>query len=674
MRAPTKTLITLLAALGCATGVLKAQISVGPTGVGPIDFSTTPLPPSEWATLDITTGNAGTYSNPAAVDAGAQTLDQSTITTPLGIATANGTARLARQNTTAGYLVTQPTGVPAAVLKATLRNTSGATLTDITVSYNFIVAVAGVTDEAPGHRVFYSTTGLPDSWQLLPSLSGLTASAAVSAGITLNWLDNTDIYLLWLDDNNQTGADGAFAIDNFAVVPGLPPCPAIATQPQNVSIVQCTASSVAFSVGATGAVTSIQWFRSNDMSGFQAIVGANSSTFTVTNVGLSDSGSSFRAEITGPGTCASVTSSSASLTVIADLTPPRLVFSYVATNLTNIVLSFSESVDTNNPDFFGNQILVDTNTGTQVSIAGQTFLNSTTIELFVSETAPLDPAHGYAITLSGVTDTCAANTLPDTQFPIGRLVEHVIAFDSTWKYNINNGDLSATGWQNPGFDDSAWPSGQAGLGHESDAGSIGEGSIGFPGLNAVPIRTHLNYASNGVVAYFRQHFTLPAASTNNAGLILHDVIEDGAVYYLNGQEIWRTRMPAGPLTFTTLANGAAEPQQVSGPFNIPARGLVVGDNVLAVAVHQSSATSSDMQMAADLSVVVGQPTTPTAGPRLSIARNNGSVTITWSGGGTLQRSTDLNNPSNWQTITGASSGFQTNTAAASQMFFRVTVP
>jgi hypothetical protein len=374
--------------------------------------------------------------------------------------------------------------------------------------------------------------------------------------------------------------------------------------------------------------------------------------------------------VSGSGVCTPVTSSAATLTVIADTVPPTLRYSFIETNSTNLVLVFSEPILTNNlVDVPGNFILVDTNTATTVTIDEAVAPNSTT--LILRFFTPLDRSHGYHITLSFVTDTCAGNVLPDTEYPVSHLKEHVIAFDATWKYDINNGDRTGTGWQSVSFDDSLWPSGPGGLGHESDNGATNAGSIGFPGLNAVPIRTHLNYMSNGVVAYFRKTFTLPAPNTTTfqAGIIIRDVVEDGAVYYLNGQELHRTRMPAGNIVFGTLANGAGEPQGISGPFLLPATHLVAGTNVLAVATHQSSATSSDLQFSVDLSLVLNQRVPDDI--KLTIVNNgDGTVTISWNGGGTLQESTNLNSPANWVDVAGSPTSPYT-TAHSGTKFYRV---
>jgi len=116
------------------------------------------------------------------------------------------------------------------------------------------------------------------------------------------------------------------------------------------------------------------------------------------------------------------------------------------------------------------------------------------------------------------------------------------------------------------------------------------------------------------------------------------------------------------------AANQAEPTPIQGPFFVPATGLVPGDNVIAVAVLQNGNTSSDMEMAMDLSIVLQQPTP--VGPTLHITANGGVSTITWSGGGTLQGSLDISSPANWFNIPGASSPFVTNAPPAIQ-FFRV---
>ena len=78
--------------------------------------------------------------------------------------------------------------------------------------------------------------------------------------------------------------------------------------------------------------------------------------------------------------------------------------------------------------------------------------------------------------------------------------------------------------------------------------------------------------------------------------------DDGAVVYLNGTEVFRTNMPGGTISHTTLAPVAVGGADESAWYSVavsPAR-LVTGTNVIAVEVHQSSATSSDLSFDLEL--------------------------------------------------------------------------
>ena len=684
--------IAAFVALACFTTGLHAQILVGAGGAGPFGFGPTETPPpTDWATLDITTGSASTYETPAAVDAAAQTFDQSTITTQLPTIGGIGTARLTRHSTNNQYLFTQPTGVPLGVLKATLRNNSGAQISGITVSYNYIVALAGVTDQVPGHRAFYSTNGLPNTWQPLPAFSGLTASAFVSAGIPLEtWIDGSDIYLLWLDDNNLTGNDGSFAIDNFSVAIGLPPCPGITNQPQNVTITDCTASSVAFSISVTGALSGVQWYRNNG-SGFTAIPGANAATYTLTPVGLGDSGSQFQAVITGSGSCVE-TSTVATLTVNADTAPPVPLYAarylnrtnFTGTNitLTNITVVFSENIDTNNNDLYTNWLLTDTNTvpPTAVNLIGQTYLNSTTVLL---ETDPLDPTHGYTLEMQLVFDTCANNEMPLTTIPVLTYLSKPLTLTSTWKYLDTDVDPGPN-WFLPGFDDSSWLSGPGPFDAKRDANyPVPPTDCRSNTLYQMqgPIPTCIRLESpvtltNNITVNFRTHFNY-AGNSNLTLLQLNGKFDDGAIVWLNGVEVWRVGLPQSGVTrgtFATRTVGDGEFRDIILLFS-NTNLIHTGDNVIAVELHQQNLTSSDLTMGLEINVITAEALAgPPVEPEMFINNNAGVITITWDPPiGTLQRSLDISSPANWVTIPGASSPFITNAPPAIQ-FFRVTVP
>jgi len=174
---------------------------------------------------------------------------------------------------------------------------------------------------------------------------------------------------------------------------------------------------------------------------------------------------------------------------------------------------------------------------------------------------------------------------------------------STWKY-LANGSNQGTAWRQVSFNESGWSSGPAelGFGDGDEATNIhGEGAVTY---------------------YFRKAFTIPAGTTVHT-LELDLKRDDGAVVYLNGQELTRVNMPSGTILFSTTANGGAENATDSFEFS---PGLIQsGTNVLAVEVHQVSAGSSDVSFDARLAGSTSQAvaiTSPSPGATLA-----GGVTI-----------------------------------------------
>jgi hypothetical protein len=153
----------------------------------------------------------------------------------------------------------------------------------------------------------------------------------------------------------------------------------------------------------------------------------------------------------------------------------------------------------------------------------------------------------------------------------------LIGQNATWRY-WDNALPVASGWQTRGFDDSAWQSGPArfGWGFDAENTTLTDGRI-----------TH----------YFRRWFSTPStpAFYNELSFLL--ARDDGAVVYLNGVEIFRSNMPEGPITSSTLAlNSVNTPDETTYFERVIATagsGIVSGTNLLAVELHQSSATSSD---------------------------------------------------------------------------------
>ncbi|MHC4571727.1 MAG: lamin tail domain-containing protein, partial [Planctomycetota bacterium] len=171
----------------------------------------------------------------------------------------------------------------------------------------------------------------------------------------------------------------------------------------------------------------------------------------------------------------------------------------------------------------------------------------------------------------------------------------------SWKYEESFTDLG-TAWRAADYNDSSWPSGAAVLYDKN-----GSFSPPAPWLG----NTQLTTQNGKITFYFRKHFTLavdPAVSTVN--LTMTTLIDDGAVFYINGTEVKRLGMPGGAISYSTLADRSVSNPVTEGPFTIGSGSLVAGDNVLAVEVHQESSNSSDIALGLMLDANIITPGVP----------------------------------------------------------------
>jgi hypothetical protein len=163
-----------------------------------------------------------------------------------------------------------------------------------------------------------------------------------------------------------------------------------------------------------------------------------------------------------------------------------------------------------------------------------------------------------------------------------------VTYGDAWKYNDLSVDLG-TAWRAPAYDDSAWPQGPGLLGFEDAA------------LPAPGIRTALK-KSQQLTYYLRTRFTY-TGSVTGAKITIDQVLDDGAVYYLNGVELGRSGMAAGAVTFgTTASRTVSDAVEELAVITTDGSALVKGTNVLAVEVHQTSTTSSDIVFGMRLSI------------------------------------------------------------------------
>ncbi len=177
----------------------------------------------------------------------------------------------------------------------------------------------------------------------------------------------------------------------------------------------------------------------------------------------------------------------------------------------------------------------------------------------------------------------------NSSWQLGSSIATVVPWNSTWQY-LDDGSDQGTDWVQTDFvPDARWQQGEAELGYgDGDETTV----IGYG----------VDNNNRYVTSYFRQDFQIPDAS-RYASLTLDVVRDDGVVVFLNGQEIVRNNLPNNQvIDYRTLANsnvsGGAERSVFS--FGVDPSLLVDGKNVLAVEVHQASATSDDVSFRARL--------------------------------------------------------------------------
>jgi hypothetical protein len=102
---------------------------------------------------------------------------------------------------------------------------------------------------------------------------------------------------------------------------------------------------------------------------------------------------------------------------------------------------------------------------------------------------------------------------------------------------------------------------------------------------------------------FRTRFQFNG-NPEGASLKLNTIIDDGAVFYLNGQPIYWLGMTDGEIPPRDMVATRTVSDAINeGPFVIPVTNLVAGENVIAVQVHQANAGSSDIVFGAAVDVL-----------------------------------------------------------------------
>lgn len=166
----------------------------------------------------------------------------------------------------------------------------------------------------------------------------------------------------------------------------------------------------------------------------------------------------------------------------------------------------------------------------------------------------------------------------------------VFDMNSNWDY-YDQGSLDGTNWISSSYTNTNWNNAQA--------------LFGFRSRNdGATIVTWLDYGGDASnkrpTYYFRKKFNLKSTPSEDDVFTLKACFDDGYIIYVNGHEVAHYRLNSGASYNDYAWEYGSDPYDIHN-ITIPTEYLHKGDNVIAVEIHNQSATSSDIYWDASLS-------------------------------------------------------------------------
>jgi len=178
-----------------------------------------------------------------------------------------------------------------------------------------------------------------------------------------------------------------------------------------------------------------------------------------------------------------------------------------------------------------------------------------------------------------ITYLAAGNDVnPTTAYPVGKT--------SKWAYSAEGKTPDASmgkDWKVLHYNDSSWESGDAAFGYGANS------------INKV-----ISYGTDAnnkyITSYFRKRFSVADLNALTDSIEMTVRADDGAIIYVNGTEVARMNMPAGAANYSTLASSEVKGYNQDLFFikSFSKTLLAIGDNVVAVEIHQNAVNSTDL--------------------------------------------------------------------------------
>ena len=466
-----------------------------------------------------------------------------------------------------------------------------------------------------------------------------------------------------------------------AVLSTDPPLPILIIR-QPVSQTLVVGAPLVLSVDIMGTAPKYQWLRT--LNGITVpILGATGAIYSVATTSLA-SGGIYQVRVSN--LLNTVFSDQARITIIPDTFGPRLLAASVletfpfsmstGTNILHVTLSeppnTATAANTNNW-----KITLFGTTNTVPVLSAITFTNTELYFRIGANNWFLGGMSNYVLSARGIKDRVGNVIAPDAQVPIGwPLHRTLIEGDALWNYHTAaffEPDIFDQPWQQCDFIESDW--------WAQGYGPLCGGPAFVPTCLGA-FQTEIGYQPQP--SLFRRSFVWQTdpliywPPDSPAQLMISGAFDDGAVFYLNGVEIYRYNLPAAPASLTSMSKALSViVNPVCTNFTVPVTNLVAGTNWFAAAVFQ--ADNSD-----DADTVFGVRVTATPYRKFFLAEpppplldasiiEGGWLRLSWTGPGfALESITNLPPSTNrpWMEVTNMSNPF-TNSLIAPRQFFRL---
>jgi hypothetical protein len=548
----------------------------------------------------------------------------------------------------------------------------------------------------------FRVTGNPPTWGTRatggPAAEGTNEVVVLVNSPRLRQGDN--VVAVELHDGGIGSSDVVYGLGVGYALPE----PIVITKQPPAKVAAVEGDDVVLSVEVNGTSPRYWWFRNNVF-----LTGQTNAATTNNNITLGLAGT-YHCVISN--VLGGARSSNSVVTVVPDTFGPRLLDAFVEIGETNrIMLAFNEDINNSaavnlvsgaNTNNYQVSILGQPSQRLMVTLAqpgsgnglvrltlgGTNFNRSTNYQICIRNIGDRRLPPAWAVSQDyvvgdvridlGTNYTCIANhrsatvnrppnptywvqggTPPNiiawnSCFPIGfQQSTNVFEYDSYFLFNPWGQSLDDTNWTSLNYfeDSTRW----------TEERGIFFASFSPPNNACVPVGKNMSLAD--WTYYFRIKFIVP---TNIAGIKLDAIfghaIDDGAVFYLNENEIGRYNMPAGPITFGTRPSSAS----LNSCRTISLPDLVVKrTNIFAASIHQVGGINDlTMGFGASLQLTYIQYPRFTQPTNMRIFVTNFSPTQvaiyhtnTNAYGWTIQRSTNLTDP--WREVQPATNRFVT---------------